>query len=143
LRLQFKWTAHAEALCDDLAAQIATKIDLESVRVKLDARIDGSGVQTKSGIAKLDTKIDAFGARLDTKIDALGARLDAKIDALSVRLDAKIDALGVQTKSDLDGLEGRVDIKFAALESRMLLLNWMCGFTLAAVMAMLWKLMKL
>jgi hypothetical protein len=95
--------AHAEALRDDLAAQIATKVDLESVRLKL----------------------------------------DSKIDALGARLDAKIDTLGVQTKSDLDGLEGRVDVKFAALEARMLLLNWMSGFTLAAVMAVLWKLMKL
>jgi hypothetical protein len=111
----------AEALRDDLAAQIATKVDLESVRLKLDSKIDALGVQTKSDIAKLDTKIDALGARLG----------------------AKIDTLGVQTKSDLEGLEGRVGVKFATLEARMLLLNWMCGFTLAAVMAVLWKLMKL
>jgi hypothetical protein len=83
--------AHAEALRDDLAAQVATKIDLESVRIKL---------------------------------------------------DAKIDAVGSEAKSDLRALEGRIDLKFAALEARMLMLNWMSGFTLAAVMAVLWKLLK-
>jgi hypothetical protein len=62
--------------------------------------------------------------------------------APQVTTKSDLDATRVQLENKIDALKGRIDLKFAALESRMLPLNWMCGFTLAAVMAMLWKLMK-
>jgi DNA-binding transcriptional MerR regulator len=108
--------AQAEAFRDEIAVQVATKPDLDTVA------------------AKLDHKIDAVEGRLNQKIDTL----DHKIDAVEGRLNQKIDALDHK----IDAVEGRVDLKFAALESRLLMLNWMCGFTLAAVMAVLWKSLK-
>jgi hypothetical protein len=62
--------------------------------------------------------------------------------APQVTTKSDLDAARVQLENKIDGLEGRFDLKLAALESRMLLLNWMSGFTLAAVMAVLWKMMK-
>ena len=45
----------------------------------------------RSGVVRLDTKIDDAVRRLDAKIDDAVRRLDAKIDDLGRRLEAKID----------------------------------------------------
>ena len=108
--------AHAEIFRDEVAAQVASKADVEA----------------------LATKIDTLAARARSDIQTL----EVKIENLAVTLEAKIENLGVKTKADLDGIESRMEIKRMGLEARMLMLNWMCGFTLAAVMAVLWKLMK-
>jgi tetrahydromethanopterin S-methyltransferase subunit G len=119
--------AQAEAFRDEIAVQVATKSDLDTVAAKLDHKIDAVEGRLLQKIDALDHKVDAVEGRLNQKIDAL----DHKVDAVEGRLNQKIDAV-----------EGRVDLKFAALEARLLMLNWMCGFTLAAVMAVLWKSLK-
>ena len=108
--------AHAEIFRDEVATQVASKADVDA----------------------LATKIDTLAARARSDIQTL----EVKIENLAVTLEAKIENLGVKTKADLDGIESRMEIKRMGLEARMLMLNWMCGFTLAAVMAVLWKLMK-
>jgi hypothetical protein len=84
--------AHAEAFRDEIAAQVATKAD----------------------------------------VDAVGAKLDSKIYAVEAKLESKIDALQASTKADFDAFR-------AAIEGKITLLHWMCGFTLAAVMGLLIK----
>ena len=119
--------AHAEIFRDEVATQVASKADVDALATKID---------TLAARARSDIQT------LEVKIENLAVTLEVKIENLAVTLEAKIENLGVKTKADLDGIESRMEIKRMGLEARMLMLNWMCGFTLAAVMAVLWKLMK-
>jgi hypothetical protein len=63
--------AHAEALRDDLASQVVTKIDLAATEQRLDSKI-----------AALDGKLDSKFLTLDSKVSTLEVRLEGKITLL-------------------------------------------------------------
>lgn len=60
--------AHAQAVQDTLASQLATKADLDAAVTRLEAKIGG-----------LEAKIGSEAARLDGKIDTAVARLEGKL----------------------------------------------------------------
>jgi hypothetical protein len=59
-----------------------------------------------------------------------------------------IDGLAPQlaTKGGLDaaviGLDAKIDTAVARLEGKLLLVQWMLGFNLAATVAVLWRLLR-
>jgi hypothetical protein len=60
--------AHAAAVRDTLAPQLATKADLDAAVTRLDAKID-------TAVTRLDAKIDTAVARLEAKMAALDGKL--------------------------------------------------------------------
>jgi hypothetical protein len=64
--------AHAQAVRDTVAPQLATKSDLDAAVAKLEAKIG-------SEVARLEAKIGSEVARLDGKIDTAVARLEGKL----------------------------------------------------------------
>jgi outer membrane murein-binding lipoprotein Lpp len=81
--------AHAEAFRDEIAAQVATKADLDA------------------GVARLENKISALAASTKADLDSTQAHLDRKITGL----DGKI--IGLEGK--IIGLEARFEGKFTLL----------------------------
>jgi hypothetical protein len=81
------------------------KVDLRSVRDKLDSTAE-----------RLDTKIDIVAVRLDSKIEAVAERLDKKIDGFYAKLDAKIDGV----KDSIWRAEIRLFLLYVALAGGML-----------------------
>jgi DNA-binding transcriptional MerR regulator len=67
--------AQAEAFRDEIAVQVATKSDLETVAAKLDHKIDSVEGRLNQKIDALDHKIDAVEGRVDLKFAALESRL--------------------------------------------------------------------
>ena len=63
--------AHAEAFRDEIAAQVATKADLDA------------------GVARLENKINALAASATADLDAVQAHLDSKITGLEARFEGK------------------------------------------------------
>ena len=71
--------AHAQAVHDILAPQLATKGDLDTAVAKLEAKIGSEVGRLGSEIARLKAKIGNEVARLDGKIDGVAARLEGKL----------------------------------------------------------------
>jgi excinuclease UvrABC ATPase subunit len=70
--------AHAEAFRDEIAAQVATKADVDAVGAKLDSKID-----------KVERRIDA----VEHKIDVVEASAKADLEAFRVSIEGKITLL--------------------------------------------------
>jgi type VI protein secretion system component VasF len=89
------------------------------------------------------TMIDTLG--YVKKLTAAGfSREQAEAQAEAFRDDI---ATQVTTKADLDALGLRLEHKIDNLEVRfdgkLTLLHWMCGFTLALCLAMLWMMVRI
>jgi hypothetical protein len=70
---------------------------------------------------------DDIAPQVVTKAD-----LDAGLMRLDHKIDSKVDKLAVSTKAE-----------FVAVQGQITLLHWMCGFTLALCLAMLWMLVRI
>ena len=67
------------------------------------------------------------------------AELGGSIETTELKADVRtLRADVAELKSDMKVV--RADV--ADIKGRLLMLHWMAGFTLAAIMAVLWKLMK-
>ena len=75
----------AKAVVQTIAAsqdQLATKSDLELVKVELAGRIDALE-------SKMDGRLDALESKMDGRLDAL----ESKMDALETKMDARFDRM--------------------------------------------------
>lgn len=72
--------AHAEALRDEVAPQLATSVDLGAAVDRLEGKIEAAEL-------RLDAKIEASAARLEAKIESTEARLDGRIDRLETKIE--------------------------------------------------------
>jgi hypothetical protein len=85
------------------------------------------------------TMIDTLG--YVKKLTAVGvSREQAEAHAEAFRDEI---AAQVATKADLDAVQAHLDNKITGLEGKITLLHWMCGFNLAAVMAVLWMMTRM
>jgi chromosome segregation ATPase len=67
--------AHAEAFRDEIAAQVATKADMDAVGAKTDGKIDSVAAKLESRIDKVERRIDGVERKIDSVEVKLGARL--------------------------------------------------------------------
>jgi hypothetical protein len=74
--------AHAEAFRDEIAAQVATKADLDAVGAKLESAID-----------KVERRIDVVEAKLEARIDAGQSSAKADLEAFRVSIEGKVTLL--------------------------------------------------
>jgi hypothetical protein len=72
------------------------------------------------------------------------AHLEAMIAHVLPHLTTKVDAKETETllRSDLRGLRSDFKEETSDLKAKLLLVQWMLGFNLAATMAVLWKLLR-
>jgi hypothetical protein len=80
--------AHAKAIRDTLAPQLATKADLALLEQKLDAKID-------TAVARLEAKIDALGNRLYGKIGASRAHFEMLLWKRTAGIIATVIGTGI------------------------------------------------
>ncbi len=127
----------ARTIHEHLVANVATKDDLENLRVELngeiaalsgridnlDGKIDAVRVELIGRIVELDGKIDAVRVELIGRI----VELDGKIDAVRSELDGRI----VQVHREIVALNGRVD----RLEDRIDNLGKALTFRMGAMIA--------
>ena len=70
--------------------------------------------------------------------DAIGAEL---VDQLATKAD--LEATRVALRGDVEAtrlaLDGKIDTVRTGLEGKILLLQWMLGFVLAGIVALLWR----
>jgi hypothetical protein len=102
---------------------MATMIDTLGYVKKLTA----AGFSREQAEAQAEAFRDDIATQVTTKAD---------LDALGVRLEHKIDNLEARFEHKIDNLEARFEGKFT-------LLHWMCGFTLALCLAMLWMMVRI
>ncbi|MBV9251024.1 MAG: hypothetical protein JO227_17470 [Acetobacteraceae bacterium] len=77
--------AHAEAARDFIMTELATRADLEALRRELQSGMDRFE-------ARLEAKIAALDMKLNTAVEALGARIDTLSLRLTVRLGGMLTA---------------------------------------------------
>jgi hypothetical protein len=86
-------------------------------------KLTAAGVSREQAEAQAEAFRDDIATQVATKAD---------LDAGLLRLEHKID-----------NLEGRFDNKITVLDGKITLLHWMCGFTLALCLAMLWMMIRI
>ena len=96
-----------------------------------------------AGFVGLRTDLDAGLLRLKTEMDAGFVGLRTDLDTGLLRLRTDMDSGFVRLDHRIDNLEARVDTKFTVIQGQITLLHWMCGFTLALSVAMLWMLVRI
>ena len=128
--------AQAEAFRDDIATQVVTKTDLDAGLLHLETDMN-------AGFVGLRTDLDAGLLRLKTEMDAGFVGLRTDLDTGLLRLRTDMDSGFVRLDHRIDNLEARVDTKFTVIQGQITLLHWMCGFTLALSVAMLWMLVRI
>ncbi len=101
--------AHAVALRDVVADEVATKADLATVEAAL-----------KSDIASVE-------AILKSDITSVKAALKSDITSVEGNLKSNIASVEANLKTDIAELKGEIN-----------LLKWMMGFVLAMLAALLW-----
>jgi hypothetical protein len=105
--------AHAAAVRDTVAPQLATKADIDGVRVALERHREATKADIDNAVARIESKLGTEVARLESKLGTEVARLNAKLGTEVGRLDAKIDTVA-----------GRLDAKMDALASRFEMALW-------------------
>ena len=70
--------------------------------------------------------------------DAIGAEL---VEQLATKADLEVMRVAVQGDLELArlALDGKIDTVRTGLEGKVLLLQWMLGFVLAGLVALLWR----
>lgn len=109
--------AQAVALSEvlkDTAGELTTKMDLEQLEKTLRADIDRLQLTTKTDLEQREKT-----------------------------LRADIDRLQGAFRTDMARLEGRFDTLEERIKGRFTLLQWMMGFNLALMVAVLWMLFRL
>jgi len=117
--------AQAAALADALSntlqsslQNLATRSDVETLRQSLDTRIN-----------KLESRIDQVEAKLESKFDQVEAKMESKFDQVEAKMD--------QIATKLDARITQVD---TSLRGELILLRWMVGATLTAVVTIMVRL---
>ena len=77
-------------------------------------------------------------AQAEAMADAIGAEL---VEQLATKADLEVTRVAVQGDLELArlALDGKIDTVRTGLEGKMLLLQWMLGFVLAGLVALLWR----
>ncbi len=86
--------------------------------------------ETNERIADLRGEMDRRFAEMDAKMDKRFAEVDAKMDKRFAEMDAKMEKRFAEMDAKMDG-------RFAKIEADIVLLKWMFGFILAAVVGVL------
>ena len=85
--------AQAEVVRDYILAEVATKDDIERLRMEV-----------MTDHRRLEERLDGLEQRMDSKFDGLEQRVDGRLEGLEQRMDGK-----------LEGLEQRMTIKLGGM----------------------------
>ena len=88
--------------------------------------------------AQAEAMADAIGAEL---VEQLATKADLEVTRVAVQGDLELARLAVQGDLELArlALDGKIDTVRTGLEGKVVLLQWMLGFVLAGLVALLWR----
>ncbi len=119
----------ARTIHEHLVANVATKDDLENLRVELigrivelDGKIDEVRVELIGRIVELDGKIDEVRVELIGRIDNLDGKIDeVRVELIGriVELDGKIDEVRVELIGRIVELDGKIGAVRSELDGRL------------------------
>src|SRR5262245_3630691 len=96
-----------------------------------EALSDALKMAHESGVEALATKHDLQALRQDMQL--LQQEMQHDLQALRQEMQHDLRALELRLDNKIEGLRGTMEARFAALQGKISLLNWMFGALLAAM----------